>query len=214
MKTSELIGALASAGGEPSPPRRPLARITPAAIAGVVLALAALSLWLGMQPLAAAIRADWFWMKAAYCLALAVSGLLILLPSLRPGGRISAVGLAALAMALAGIAVMAGQELVSAPAMLWPKLWLGDSWDLCPWRILLLAAPIYALLIVGARPLAPTRLGLAGAAAGLMAGGLAGAVYGFYCQEHTAPFVALWYSLGIGLSAALGALVGARLLRW
>jgi hypothetical protein len=43
---------------------------------------------------------------------------------------------------------------------------------------------------------------------------LAAVIYGLYCREWAAPFVLVWYTLGVGLSAALGALVGTRLLRW
>lgn len=214
MKTSELISALASAGGHPSPPKRSIGQIALMALAGVVVALVILRFWLGVQPLEAAMRAQWFWMKAGYCLILAVAGLLLLQPSLRPGARPGAAGFVVLAIAVAGICLMAANELSGASRALWPKLWLGDTWRQCPWRILAMATPIYGLLLLAARRFAPTRPGVAGAAAGLMAGGLAGAVYGFYCQEQAAPFVALWYSLGIGMSTALGAFSGARLLRW
>jgi hypothetical protein len=64
------------------------------------------------------------------------------------------------------------------------------------------------------RQLAPTRLTLAGALAGLFAGGAGAFVYAFHCPETAAPFVALWYSAGILLTAGLGALLGPRLLRW
>ena len=66
----------------------------------------------------------------------------------------------------------------------------------------------------GKARLAPTRLTLAGALAGLFAGGMGAFVYAFHCPETAAPFVALWYSAGILLTTALGALLGPRLLRW
>ncbi len=79
---------------------------------------------------------------------------------------------------------------------------------------MLLSVPVYLGLIWALRGLAPTRLALTGAAAGLAAGALAAVIYGLYCREWAAPFVFVWYSLGVGLSAAFGALVGTRLLRW
>jgi hypothetical protein len=109
---------------------------------------------------------------------------------------------------------MAVYTSMRAPADRQAVVWLGDTWRLCPWRILALAAPIYLTVTFGLRRLAPTRLAQAGAAAGLMAGGLAGAVYGLYCQESTAPFVAVWYTAGFAASALVGALLGPRLLRW
>jgi hypothetical protein len=55
---------------------------------------------------------------------------------------------------------------------------------------------------------------LAGAAAGLVAGASAATVYGFHCPETAAPFILVWYSLGIALAAGLGALAGPWVLRW
>ena len=64
------------------------------------------------------------------------------------------------------------------------------------------------------RGLAPTRLLLAGLVAGGCAGGLGAAVYAFACTETSAPFLAIWYTLGMALAAGLGAVAGSRLLRW
>ena len=64
------------------------------------------------------------------------------------------------------------------------------------------------------RGLAPTQLRLAGLAAGLLAGGVGAIGYALSCTEVGLPFVATWYSLGIALTGALGALLGPRLLRW
>jgi hypothetical protein len=64
------------------------------------------------------------------------------------------------------------------------------------------------------RRFAPTRPTLAGAAAGLLSGGLAATVYGLHCQETAIPFVAIFYTLGIVLSTAAGAIIGSRVLRW
>jgi hypothetical protein len=91
---------------------------------------------------------------------------------------------------------------------------MGSSWDKCPWRILVLALPGLAVLLWTMRRFAPTRPALAGAAAGLLAGGVAATVYGLHCQEIAAPFVALWYSLGVILSTGLGAIIGSRALPW
>jgi len=38
--------------------------------------------------------------------------------------------------------------------------------------------------------------------------------YALVCRELSASFVAVWYSVGIGLAALLGALLGPRALRW
>ena len=105
-------------------------------------------------------------------------------------------------------------EAASASRAEMPTLVLGNTWKWCGLRIVTLSLPMSLALMAGLRRLAPTRLTLAGAAAGLAAGGLAAVIYGFYCQETSAIFVVIWYSLGVAASAALGALIGPRLLRW
>ena len=91
---------------------------------------------------------------------------------------------------------------------------MGSSAHDCPWRIFVIGLPLLAGAIWALRGLAPTRLTLAGLTAGGAAGGLAALIYGFHCPETAAPFVAVWYTLGMALVAALGAVTGARLLRW
>jgi hypothetical protein len=214
MKTSELIAALAAGETAPVRPVRPVIRIAPGAALGVVGAGLILAVWLGFQPFGVALGASWFWMKAGYSLTVALAGLLLAVRLARPGTPAGRAWLVLGALALALVWMMASRTAMSAPADRQAALWLGSTWRMCPWRILALAAPIYLALILTVRRLAPTRLLLAGAAAGLAAGGLAGAVYGLYCQEHTAPFVAVWYTAGFAASAIIGAALGPRLLRW
>ena len=64
------------------------------------------------------------------------------------------------------------------------------------------------------RAFAPTRLTLTGAAIGALSGGVGAMAYAMYCPVDSAAFVMTWYVLGIALSAAIGALLGAKFLRW
>jgi hypothetical protein len=73
----------------------------------------------------------------------------------------------------------------------------------------LLAATLWAL-----RRGASTRPALSGALAGLLSGGAAATVYAVHCPEDSPLFYASWYVLAILGATALGALLGARLLRW
>ena len=114
-------------------------------------------------------------------------------------------------LALAGIGIV---ELARTPRGEWLAMWLGKTWMVCPWLVLALSAPIFVGLLWSFRKLAPTRLRAAGAAAGLSAGAFAATIYCLHCPEVSAIFVLTWYSLGIVLAAAIGALVGPRLLRW
>jgi len=214
MKTSDLIVALTAADARPVRQAAPTASVAATAGIGAAAAVAVLALWLGFQPLTHAFGARWFWMKAGFSLSLALSGFLLLVRAVRPGARLGLVWMVIGVLALGAIGLMAAHTSMRAPPDRQTALWLGSTWRVCPWRILALAIPIYAAIVLGMRSLAPTRLGLVGAAAGLLAGGLAAAVYGLYCQENTAPFTAAWYSAGIAASALIGGALGTRLLRW
>jgi hypothetical protein len=48
----------------------------------------------------------------------------------------------------------------------------------------------------------------------LFAGALGAFGYALACDELALPFVAAWYTLGVLLTAGLGALLGPRVLRW
>ena len=50
--------------------------------------------------------------------------------------------------------------------------------------------------------------------AGLVAGAIGAAAYAFHCPDDSLPFVALWYGTAIAFCAAVGAILGPRVLRW
>jgi hypothetical protein len=91
---------------------------------------------------------------------------------------------------------------------------MGSSHQVCPWRITILALPIFVGVFWSLRTLAPTRSWISGAAAGLLAGAAGAFIYAFHCDESAAAFVALWYTIGIAAVGLLGAAVGRLLLRW
>src|SRR5690348_15850387 len=95
-----------------------------------------------------------------------------------------------------------------------PRLVMGHSSRVCAPLVLSTALPTLAATFRALKRLAPTRLRMAGAIAGLFAGGAGAFVYSFHCTEGAAPFNASWYTLGILATAALGELLGPRLLRW
>jgi hypothetical protein len=47
-----------------------------------------------------------------------------------------------------------------------------------------------------------------------LAGSLGALGYALSCTELSPAFVAVWYSLGIASTGALGAALGPRMLRW
>ena len=109
--------------------------------------------------------------------------------------------------------VAAGQWLTAPPPERAELLW-GQTWRSCAFSITLIALPVLVAALGALREMAPTRLRLAGAAAGALAGGAGAAVYALHCPELGAPFVAVWYVLGMALPVALGAWLGPRVLRW
>jgi hypothetical protein len=107
-----------------------------------------------------------------------------------------------------------GAHVALAPAGERAAALLGRSWASCAFTVLALSLPALAAAFWALRGLAPTRLRAAGFAAGLLAGALGALGYALVCPETSPAFVAVWYTLGIVLTAGLGALVGPRLLRW
>jgi hypothetical protein len=70
------------------------------------------------------------------------------------------------------------------------------------------------MLLTSLRQGATTQPVLAGALAGALSGSLAAFIYALHCPDDSALFVALWYSLAIGITTLAGAFAGDRLLRW
>jgi hypothetical protein len=62
--------------------------------------------------------------------------------------------------------------------------------------------------------LAPTRLVLAGAGAGLVAGAQGLLVYSLYGSEMSVPFWGIWYGLAIVVTTCIGAALAPIYLRW
>ncbi|TIC85342.1 NrsF family protein [Crenobacter intestini] len=211
MKTDELITLLAAREGGVAP-ARPLARVSPALAAGLALALAGTLALFGANPdLAADASHASFWARPLFALALLAAVLPPLAACARPAARAR---LWPLTLPLAVLWLAAAQQLMSAPEGTRAALLLGDSWQACAASILLLALPSLALMLTVLRTMAPTRLALAGALAGLASGCLAALAYSVHCPELALPFAALWYVLGIVLCALSGAWLGPRVLAW
>ena len=93
-------------------------------------------------------------------------------------------------------------------------LLMGHTWRVCPILIALLSTPTFIAMLWAVRQMAPVRPRATGAAVGLLAGATAAVAYCLHCPEMAPPFWATWYLLGMAIPAAIGALVGPRLLRW
>lgn len=213
MKTNELIDDLAS---ELAPvPRNALAARFAAGIGtGAAISALAMVLWLGIRPdLAAAAMTSAYWMKFGYTACLALFALWATMRLARPGSDAGPALIGAASVFLALFAVAWWRMMGTPPAARMPLV-MGHSSHVCPWRIAILSLPVLAGTMWSLRGLAPTRLILAGLAAGLASGALGAWIYAFHCDESAAPFVVVFYTLGISLLAATGAALARPLLRW
>ncbi|KQX20710.1 MULTISPECIES: DUF1109 domain-containing protein [unclassified Sphingomonas] len=213
MNTDALIRSLAE--NVKAVPRHAVGRRLALGIfAGAVVSLVAILSGLGIRPdLILAMQGSSFWVKWAYTASLGIGAIAMIARLARPDTvRLRWMWLIAVPIVL--LAGLAALEMAHAPPAEWLAMWLGHSWKQCPWLVLMLSAPIFVGLLWSFRRLAPTRLRLAGATAGLAAGACAATLYCLHCPEVSAIFVLTWYTLGIGLAAAIGAILGPRLLRW
>lgn len=211
MKTDALIDLLARDAG-PAPRWLAARRLSMAALLGLPISIGAAVLLFGLVP-----SAMWAtsvpWMKIAYAGAVALSAAWLTARLSRPAApfqwpqRLTAMVL--LAMMLLGV-----WSLMSTPAADRAEVLLGPAWWACPVRVMALSVPALGAVIWAVRGLAPTRPHAAGMAAGLMAGAMGAIGYALSCPASSPAYVAVWYTLGMALTAGLGAWLGPRLLRW
>ena len=213
MKTDDLI-ALLAADSLPVARRAAPRRIALALLTGLILALAILLLFYGVRPdISQAVHWPMFWAKLMFGVVIALAGFVALQRLARPGVRLGSSWLG-LAMPVLLVWAMATFVLAAAPPDMRAALVLGRTWRTCTASIAVISLPVFIAAFLALRSLAPTRPAWAGACAGAMAGGAAAAVYALHCPELDAPFLAVWYVLGITVPTAIGALLGPRLLRW
>ncbi len=213
MRTDDLVSLLAA--GEGRVPRHVAARRYGLAIGlGVVAAGVMMLGFLGLRAdLVEAACLPMFWAKLGYAAAIVLASLLAVLRLSRPGARLGSVPWALASPVLSMWALAAVALAGEAPGQRWGLL-LGATWAVCPFLIAMLSLPMFIAALGVMRSLAPTRPTLAGAAAGLLSGGIGALVYCLHCPEMGAPFIGTWYLLGMLIPAAIGAVLGSRLLRW
>ncbi|MGE0733319.1 MAG: NrsF family protein [Alphaproteobacteria bacterium] len=213
MKTDELIAALAADKGAAG--ALPLPRIVSLAwLSGWAVAAAAFFAFIGLRPdIAAALESPRFVFKVALVVALAVAACGCVLRLARPGARLGGWRWALLGVAGAIVAASIVELAVTAPAS-WSARLIGSNVASCLTLIPLLSIAPAIVVLFALRRGAPTRPGLAGAAAGMLAAASAAALYALNCTDDSPLFVIVWYTLAGGLVATVTGVVGARILRW
>ncbi|MYM70819.1 DUF1109 family protein [Duganella sp. FT134W] len=213
MKTDDLIMMLSS-GPDLRPAPRPLTASLLPLSAGLLASVVLMLVLLGVRSdLAQATALPAFWLKVSFSALLACAGWLAAKRLAAPGARTAALPLYLGAPVVALWCVAAILLWQAGPEARTPLFW-GATWRYCPLLIALLSMPLFVAALRVMRSLAPTRLRLAGAAAGFAAGATAALVYCLHCPEMSPVFVGFWYLLGMLIPTALGALIGRRVLAW
>ncbi len=212
MKTDDLIRALAAdCATRPMSLRRPF---TMAMIPGVAIAFGLYLAILGPRPHLLGLLAEpRFLFKVCLSFLLVALTARLVLRLGKPGAEIRRATLL-LAIVPALLAAGIAAELLSVPVGLWSQKLIGTNALVCLKSIPFLGLAPLAAILFCLRQGAPEHPALAGAAAGLLAGAIGAALYATHCPDDSPLFVAVWYTLAITFITALGAILGARLLRW
>ncbi|HEX4158989.1 MAG TPA: DUF1109 domain-containing protein [Rhizomicrobium sp.] len=210
---SDLARELA-AGLAPVPRAQVPRRLLLGLAAGLVVSIVLVLEILGPRPdMAQAMHTPMFWAKLIYPLSLAVIAVFALERLARPAASARS-RVAWLPVPVILVILLALIAVFLAPPSARETMLMGQSARICPFLVSAFAVPPLAGLIWAMRGLAPTRLREAGLIIGLAAGGAGAFAYAWHCTETGAPFLAVWYSLGIAAAALLGWLTGPHVLRW
>jgi hypothetical protein len=213
MKTDELVTLLATGAGavELDASSRRYATALGWGAFGATLLMAIL---LGVRPdIDSATWLPMFWIKLAFPASVAVASLFAASRLSRPGARLGWVSGALVAPVFA-VWLLTAYVLLAAPMPERVALVMGRTWEYCLFSVPMLSVPVLVATLWAMKGLAPTRLALSGAAAGLLAGAFGALVYALHCPEMEAPFLGVWYVAGMLIPAAGGALLGPIVLRW
>jgi hypothetical protein len=206
--TDDLIHSLASAAGA----RRSASLQTALAVTAAVSLACALLLVVSVI----GIRQDFadmavrmpFAFKLVYTGSLVVGTLVVALYAATPGASASA--LYALLPAVILLAVGIIFDPTAFPIMGRTETAVA----FCVSSILFLSLPAMILTFVVMRKGAPTQPLFAGAVIGLLSASVGAMAYTIACKNDGTAFVAIWYTVACVIMAAIGAVVGYRVLRW
>lgn len=213
MRTDELISMLAT-GENAVEPHALRQRYVIALGWGAFGSTLLMAIMLGARPdLFEAARLPMFWLKLVFPAALLAGALLAVVRLSRPGVRLGRVP-AAIAAPVLAMWVIAASVLLGATPGQREELIFGNTSSVCLLNIGIVSAPVFGALLWAMKESAPTRFALAGAAAGLLAGAMGALIYALHCPEMAAPFLGVWYLLGILIPTVVGAVLGPRMLRW
>jgi hypothetical protein len=212
MDTDRLILTLAADNGHQA---RPVGtQLAMALLVALPVAAAMLLVTLGIRPdFMSAMRNPFFDTKFLVTLALAIPAIVISVHLSRPEASLGRwIWLLLLSPFILVAAALIEMTMPQRPPMM--VRIIGKNSSLCSLAITVLSLPILAGTLFALRQGAPSRPALAGALAGLMSVGLGATLYAAHCTDDSPLFVMTWYTLAAAFVAALGALIGSRVLRY
>jgi hypothetical protein len=212
MDTDQLIRTLAADNAHRA---RPVGfALMLALLAAAPVSLLMFFTELGIRPdVMVAIRNPFFDLKFAVTLALAIAAIAVSLHLSRPEASLRGFGWLLLAPVGILAAAIGGEMMTPQRVPMMTRMVGKNSW-VCMTAIPVLSLPLLAGALIGLRHGAPSRPAVAGALAGLLSAGLAATLYASHCTDDSPLFVAAWYTIAIALVAAIGALAGAKWLKY
>jgi hypothetical protein len=154
-----------------------------------------------------------FWVRLIFPLAIIAAAMKLAERLGRPGAPLKFAWFA-VALPIVTMLLAAGGILMATPPGYRLQLMLGTTWRTTTASVVVLSFPSLTAMMHAMKQLAPTRLALAGAGAGLLAGAQGLLVYSLYCSEMAVPFWGVWYVLAIAITTAIGAAIAPHCLRW
>ena len=212
MDTDQLIRTLAADGSHRARPVGFVLALT--LLAAMPISLAIFMMGLGVRPdVMTAMHNPFFDLKFVVTLALAASAMVVCLHLSRPEASLK--GWWWLLLIPAGIlaAGIASEMMLPQRLPMMTRL-IGSNSRICMTAIPIMSLPILVGALIGLRHGATARPAIAGAVAGLASAGLAATLYASHCTDDSPLFVATWYPIATAFVVALGALAGAKVLRF
>jgi hypothetical protein len=212
MDTDRLIRTLAA--DNDSRARPVVAVLVPALLIALPISAAMMLATLGIRKdFMTAIHDPFFDLKFVVTLALALPAIAISLHVSRPEASLRGwAWLLLLPVAILALAI-SGEMMLPQRLPMMTRL-IGSNSRVCLIAIPAFSLPLLAAALFGLRHGAPAHPAVAGALAGLLSAGLAATLYAAHCPDDSPLFVATWYTLATALVTAIGAIAGARLLRF
>lgn len=215
MRTSDLINVLCV---DPRPHR--FSSSFSVICLGVLLSSAVVVViafaWLGARSdlVQIVMEGDYtFFIRFTFIISVMGTALICLRDLAVPGRRVRLPSVVAL-LPFILMGILGFLELIAASFEESPRQAAREPWLRCLSQIAALSVPAFTIITLALRRLAPTDLRRTGLYIGLFAGGIGAMAYVLCADGHSISFSSLAYTGAIWASAALGLILGPRILRW